>query len=72
MPSDFGGSSVSEVSMDHIFPQGMLAAITLVGGGPRDGARARATCELGLLLCSEVITTLSGMGSGPKVLGQKP
>lgn len=35
----------------HILPQGVLAAITLVGAGAGDGgAGARAECEGGLLL----------------------
>ena len=33
VPSSFGGRSGSKVSMDRIFFQCVLAAITLVGGG---------------------------------------
>ena len=33
VPSGFGGRTGSEGSMDHVFPQGVLAAITVVGGG---------------------------------------
>ena len=52
----------------HIFPQGVLAAITLVGGGAGDGgAKAGTGCEAGLPLCSVAITTLSGVGSDPKL-----
>ena len=44
VPSRFGGRAGSDVSRSHIFPQGVLAAITLVGGGAGDeGARARAS-----------------------------
>lgn len=51
----------------HILPQGVLAAITLVGGGAGDGgAGARAECEGGLLLFSAAVIFLSGAGSGPK------
>lgn len=53
--------------MSHVFSQGMLAAVTEVGS--RDGkARARATCELGFLLCSVLDTTPLGVGSLPKML----
>ena len=63
----------SKVSMGHIFPQGVLAALTLVGDGAEDGdARARAMCDLGFLLSSVAVTTLSGLGLGSKVLDQKP
>ena len=57
VPSGFDRRTGSEVSMDHIFFQGVLAAITLVGGGAGDGVvRASAGCEL--LLCSGTITSL--------------
>ena len=73
VPSGFGGRARSEVSIGCAFPQGVLAAIMLVGGGAGyGGARARARCELGLLLYSVAITTLSVVGLGPKVLEQKP
>ena len=43
VPSAFGGRARSHVSMSHIFPQGVLEAITLVGNGIGGGrARARA------------------------------
>lgn len=59
----FGGKARSDVSMSHIFPQGVLAAITLVEYGAWDGgARVRARCELRLLLYSAVNTTLMGTG----------
>lgn len=52
---------------------GVLAAVMLVGGGGGDGgARDRARCEPGLLLCSVVDSALSGVGLGLKVLEQKP
>lgn len=51
VPSGFGGKARYEVSVGHIFPQCVLAAITLTGGGAVDeGARARAKGEPGLLL----------------------
>ena len=56
---------------NHIFPQGVLAAITLVGGGAGDGgARAGARSEVGLL-CSVAVTALLGAGSDSKLLEQK-
>ena len=39
------------MSMSHVFPQGVLVAITLEDGGAGDeGARARVRHEPGLLL----------------------
>lgn len=62
----------SEVSKRHVFPQGVLVAITLLGSGAGDGgARARTRCESGLLLCLVADTILLGTRSGPKVLKQK-
>ena len=70
--SGFDGRAGSEMSKGHIFPQGMLAAITLIGGGAGDGgARARARCDLGLLF-SVAVTALLGAGSDPKVLKLRP
>lgn len=52
------------MSMGHVFPQGVLAAITLVGSGAGDGgATARAWGESGLL-CLVADTTLPGAGEG--------
>ena len=57
----------------HAFPQSVLTAITLVGGGTGDGgARAWAKCEAELLLCLLAITTLSGVGLDPKLMEQNP
>ena len=73
VPNGFGGRAGSDVSMSHIFPQGVLSAITLVGGWAGDGgARTRANCDPGLLLCSVANTTLLGVESGPRLLEQKP
>ena len=61
------------MNTSHVFPQGVLAAVTLVGDEAEDGgARARARCELGLLLFSVSVITLSGVRAGPKLLEQKP
>ena len=59
----------------HVFPQCVLAAITLVGGVAGDGgarAGARTPAGAGLHLCSAAIISLSGLGSDPKLLEQKP
>ena len=62
----FGGRAVSDVLTNHVFPQDGLAAVTLIGSGAGDGgARARAVCWLGLLLCSVANTTPLGVGVGP-------
>ena len=52
VPSGFGGRTRCEVNTSHVFLKGVLAAITLVGGGAGDGgARIRARCELELPFC---------------------
>ena len=52
VPSAFFGRAGFDIITSHIFPQDVLAAITLVGGGAGEGgARAGARC---------------GAGSGPK------
>ena len=44
---------LNKVNTGHVFPQGVLSALTLVGGGAASGgARARAKYELGPLLGS--------------------
>ena len=48
-----------------IFLQGVLSAVTLIGGGE---SRARARCEPELHLCSATVITLSRAVSGPKLL----
>lgn len=50
VPSGFGGRAESGVGRSRTFPQVVLAAITEVEGGARDGmARALASILLGLL-----------------------
>ena len=74
-PSGFGGRAGCEVSTSQFFHQGVLAAITLLGGQAGDwqeGTTARGRCEPRLLLCSVVNTTILGVESGTKVLEQKP
>ena len=47
VPHAPGGRVGFEVEASHIFPQGVLAAITLVRGGAGDGgARPCAGCEV--------------------------
>lgn len=61
-----------DMNTSHIFSQGILTAITLVGGGDGDGrVRARAVSEPGLSLCSVAITALSETESSLKFLEQK-
>mgnify|MGYP001194491679 CR=1 FL=1 len=56
-----------------MFPQGVLATITLVGSGDEEGGtRARGWCKVWVPLCSVAVTALSGQGSGPKLLEKKP
>ena len=55
----FGGRSVSDMIRVHVFHEGELAALTLVGGRNGDGgARAGTRCEPRLFLCSLVNTAL--------------
>ena len=66
--SGFGGRTGSDLIMSYIFPQGMLAAITLVGHGLKiEGLDP----EPGFLLCSVANTTQLGAKPGPKLLKQK-
>lgn len=66
VPIGFGRKARSKVNTGHVFSQGVLAAITLVEGGAGDaGGKARFRCELGLLLYSVAVTTLSGVGQTP-------
>ena len=62
-----------DMNISHIFPQGVLTAITLLGGWAIERvARTGARSEPGLALCSVAVTTVSGVGSGSKLLKQKP
>ena len=70
MPSGFGGRPGSEVGISHVFPQGVLAAITLVRGGD-GGAKARAMPEPGLLLCLVTYNALLGARFGCQVVGEE-
>lgn len=46
VPSTLGDRAVFDVETSHVLLQGVLAAITLVGDGTRDGgARAGTSCE---------------------------
>ena len=59
VPNAFGGRAGFDMNTSHIFPQGVLAAITLVRSGAGEGgARAGSRCELGLLLYSVAISAL--------------
>ena len=50
VPSGFGGRAGPEVSTNHVFTWGALAAATLAGHGAGVGrVRTGARCELGLL-----------------------
>lgn len=68
-----GRRARTEVSTRCVFLQVVLAATALVRG--RDGvrgARTRARCNLGFLLCSLANPILSGVGLGLKGLEQEP
>lgn len=72
VPSVFSGRAGFDTGAYHIFPQGVLAPVTLVGGVAGDGgARACTGYEMGLL-CSLNVTTLSGAGFAPMLPKQNP
>ena len=59
VPSVSDGGAGFDVDASHVFPQSVLAAITLVGGVADDwGARVCAGCKAGLPLCSVAVATL--------------
>lgn len=66
--SGFGGSTGSDLVMSYIFPQGMLAVITLVGHGLKTEG---LDPEPGFLLCSVANRTQLGAKAGCKLLKQK-
>ena len=72
VPSGFGGRAGSDMSTSHIFPQGVLAASTLVGYGlEMEGLKP----ELGVTQTSPssvAITALLGEGSDLRLLEQRP
>lgn len=71
--SGFGGGAISEVIMGHVFPQGALAAISLVGSDGGDGVgRVRARYEPGPLLHLIANTIISEAGVGSTLLKQNP
>lgn len=73
VPSSFGWRARFDVDTSHVFPRGLLTAITLERGGVgAGGAGTGAGCEAGPPLCSMAITALLGAGSDAKLLGQKP
>lgn len=73
MPRAFGERAGFNVDASHVFPQGILAAITL-GGSVAGGGRARAYegFEVGFSLCSVAGIILLGVGSDPYLQEQKP
>ena len=68
--SVFSGRAGFDVDASHIFPQGVLANITLVFGRTGDeGGRAGTWCEGRLTLCSVAVTGLLVVGSESQVAG---
>ena len=70
-PCDFGRRAGSEVSTDHMFTQGRLTAIILVGDETGDEG-AGAVLRFEPELCLVVVTALLGTESRPNMLGEKP
>lgn len=68
----FGGWAGFDGSANHVFPHGVLAAITLVAGRVEmKGAGTRALWEDELPF-PVAVTTLGGVGPDLKLLDQKP
>ena len=64
VPSGFGGRAGSDVLVSYVFTQGVLAAITMVGGGAGDrGARTGARYDLLLCLVAKKHPIRVGVGS---------
>lgn len=73
VPDTFGRGAGFDMEASHIFPQGVLEIVTLVGVGTgHRGARGRTGSEAILPLYSVTVTALPGMGSDTKFLKQKP
>ena len=66
-----GGRAGFDVDSSYIFPQGVLAAITLEGVELKMEGLELALGEAGLPLCLVAITILSGVWSDPKLLEPK-
>ena len=72
VPSTLGDRAVFDVETSHVLLQGVLAAITLVGDGTRDGgARAGTSCGLDFPSAQWISLTL-GVSSNSKFLEQRP
>ena len=65
----FGAKAVFGMDACHVFPQGVLALLPLIGGVIGVVVtRACTGCWAGPPLCSVVVTALSGAGSAPQLL----
>ena len=70
VPRGFGEKAGYDMSTSHIFPQDVLAALTLVRGGAGDRvAKARVRCESGFFLFTVSNSTLLGVEVGSQVTG---
>ena len=73
LSSVFGVRAGSDVDASHVFPQCLLATITLVGSVVGiGGSKAYAACEVELSLCSIAIAGLLGWGRLPSCLSRSP
>ena len=73
VPSVFGGRAGFDVNTSHVFPQSVLAAITLEGGGAGDGgAKVRTSYEVAFLSAQRLSPPSWDRVSSPKLLQQKP
>ena len=67
----FDARPIFDMDDSHVFPQGFLDIITMMGVWLVLGD-ACAGCEAGLPLCSVAVTTLSGLGLLPSCWNRSP
>ena len=64
-----GAGAGFDMDASHVFPQSVLATITLIGGVVGvGGSKACAGCEAELPLCPVAVTTLIRVESDPQLL----
>ena len=71
IPIAFGERAGFDVVTSHIFPQGVMAAFTLVESVAVMGQLEPSQGEVGLPLCSVSVTTMSVARSTTKLLEHK-
>ena len=70
--SGFGGRAGSDVSTGHVFPQDVLAAITLVGGGAGDGGVGPEPGMSQVFYAQWLSLPYLGQGKSPRCRSRSP